>query len=137
MAKKRQLEAKLVAYDKKTSIQIAIVIEESLEGDDAFSYAQRLATAWGIGGREHSNGILLFVSKQDRQIRIQTGYGTEGFLPDVTSKRIIENVIKPAFRSGNYYQGIDRATDIIMELGTGEYEGDPNYGGNSEEGIPG
>lgn len=130
----RQLEAKLVAYDKETSTQIAIVTEKSLEGDDPFSYAQRLASAWGIGGREHSNGVLIYVSEQDREIRIQTGYGAEGFLPDVTAKRIIENVIKPAFRSSNYYEGLDRATDIIMELGTGEYEGDPNYG--SEEGIP-
>jgi len=132
----RQLEAKLVAYDRETSTQIAIVIEKSLEGDDPFSYAQRLASSWGIGGREHSNGLLIYISEQDRQIRIQTGYGAEGFLPDVTAKRIIENVLKPAFRNQNYYEGLDRATDIIIGLAKGEgYEGNENYGNNQE--IPG
>jgi uncharacterized protein len=124
---------KLRDYFAETSTQIVIVTEKSLEGDDAFSYVQRLATKWGVGGKKNSNGILIYVSEQDRQMRIQTGYGTEGFLPDVTAKRIIESIMVPAFKSGNYYQGLDRATDAIMDLGRGEYQGDGLPGG---EGIP-
>lgn len=127
---------KLRDYVGETSTQIVIVTEESLEGDDPFQYAQRLATKWGIGGAGNDNGILLYVSKQDRQVRIQTGQGTEGFLPDITAKRIIENIIVPAFRSGNYYQGLDRATDAIMDLGRGEYEGD-GFSSNNKESVPG
>lgn len=127
---------KLRNYVGETSTQIVIVTEESLEGADPFEYAQRLATEWGIGGAGNDNGILIYVSKLDRQVRIQTGQGTEGFLPDITAKRIIENIIVPAFRSGNYYQGLDRATDAIMDLGRGEYEGD-GLSNQQPESVPG
>jgi uncharacterized protein len=128
-----QLGNKLRDYVGETSTQIVVVTLETLDGEDPFDYAQRLASTWGIGGRSNDNGILLLVVEQDRAIRIQTGYGAEGFLPDVTAKRIIERVLVPAFRNGNYYQGIDRATDIMMDLGRGEYEGDGLPAG---EGMP-
>jgi uncharacterized protein len=130
---KEALERKLVAYDDSTSIQIAVVIERSLEGDDLFDYTLRLVEEWGIGQEGKDNGILLYVAFQDRKVIIQTGYGAEGFLPDAIAKRIIENVIKPAFRSERYYAGLDRSTDIIMGLGSGEYT---NEGGRKSEGIP-
>jgi uncharacterized protein len=126
-----ELEKKLLAYNDSTSTQIAVVILESLEGDDLFEFSQRLAEAWGIGGKENDNGVLLLVALEERQIRIHTGYGTEGALPDAISKRIIEQVIKPAFKSGNYYLGLDQATDAMMAALQGEYtatderEGDP------------
>jgi len=123
-AQVRALEQKLVAYNDSTSTQIAIVTERSLEGDDDFDYALRIYNTWNIGQEEASNGVLLFVALEDRAIRIITGYGAEGFLPDALAKRIIENVIKPAFRSEEYYGGLDRATDIIMQLGSGEYTAD-------------
>lgn len=119
----RALEEKLVAYDDSTSTQIAIVIERSLDGADIFDYSFRLAEHWGIGQSENDNGILIYVASLDRKVRIQTGYGTEGFLPDAMAKRIIENVIIPAFRQQQYYQGLDRATDIIISLAKGEYQG--------------
>lgn len=118
------LERKLVAYNDSTSTQIAIVTERSLDGDDDFDYALRIFNSWNIGQAEASNGILLFVALEDRAIRIITGYGAEGFLPDALAKRIIENVIKPAFRNEQYYDGLDRATDIMMQLGSGEYTAD-------------
>jgi uncharacterized protein len=131
------LERKLVAYDDSTSTQIAVVIEQSLEGDDLFDYTLRLVEKWGIGREGKDNGILLYIAYDDRKIIIQTGYGAEGFLPDALAKRIIENILKPAFRQSQYYAGIDRATDIMMDLGSGEYynEGDDRRR-NSEEGIP-
>jgi uncharacterized protein len=118
------LEQKLVAYDDSTSTQIAIVMEQTLEGDDIFDYSYRLAEAWGIGRQGKNNGILIYVAVADRKIRIQTGYGAEGFLPDALAKRIIEQVIAPSFRQGKYYQGLDRATDIIIQLASGEYTND-------------
>lgn len=130
------LGQKLRDYAAETSTQIVVVTETSLEGDDAFEYTQRLATAWGIGGRENNNGVLIYVAKDDRQVRIQTGYGTEGFLPDVTAKRIIEGIITPAFRQGRYYDGLNRATDAIMDLGRGEYTGNGNAKRTSED-VPG
>ncbi len=126
------LERKLVAYDDSTSTQIAIVIDRSLEGEEIFDYSYRLAEAWGIGRENKDNGVLVYIALQDRKLYIQTGYGAEGFLPDAMANRIIETVIKPAFRQDNYYQGLDKATDIIMQLGSGEYYND----GSSEEGFP-
>lgn len=119
------LERKLVAYNDSTSTQIAVVIESTIEGDDVFDYSYRLARAWGIGQKEKDNGILIFVASEDRKLYILTGYGAEGFLPDAMAKRIIENIIKPAFREGQFYAGLDEATNIIIQLGSGEYTADP------------
>lgn len=128
------LEQKLVAYNDSSSTQIAIVMEQSTEGDDIFDYSLRLAEAWGVGRKGKDNGILIYIALQDRKLYIQTGYGAEGFLPDALAKRIIENVIKPAFREGRYYAGLNGATDIIMKLGSGEYTADQLQGG--DEGFP-
>lgn len=128
------LEAKLVAYNDSTSTQIAIVIEPTIEGEDIFDYSLRLASAWGVGQKGKDNGILLFIAAQDRQLYIQTGYGAEGFLPDALAKRIIENVIKPAFRQGQYYAGLNEAVTVIMKLGAGEYSAE-QVGGKST-GMP-
>jgi uncharacterized protein len=119
----QQLENKLVAYNDSTSTQIAIVIEKSTEGEDIFDYSYRIAESWGVGGGENDNGVLIYVAQNDRNVRIQTGYGVEHFLPDVMAKRIIENIIVPYFKRGDYYGGLDRATDVMIQLGNGEYEG--------------
>ncbi len=119
------LERKLVAYNDSTSTQIAIVIENSLEGDDVFDYSLRLAQSWGIGQDESDNGVLIYVALQDRKLYIHTGYGAERFLPDAMAKRIIENILKPTFREGQYYQGLDQATSVIMQLGAGEFTAEP------------
>lgn len=116
------LERKLVTYNDSTSTQIAIVTESDLGDEEIFDYTVRLAQAWGIGQGEEDNGILLYIAVAERKIQIQTGYGAEGFLPDAMVKRIIEQVIKPAFREGRYYAGLEEATDIIMALGSGEYK---------------
>lgn len=129
------LEGKLVNYDQETSTQIAIVTESSLQGGDDFERALCYFETWGIGGsREQSNGVLIYVAVEDRKIRIMTGYGVEGFLPDAIAKRIIDNIITPAFRQGRYYEGFDRATDAIIDYGQGEYtnekgssSGDSNF----------
>ncbi|MFN7119671.1 MAG: TPM domain-containing protein [Saprospiraceae bacterium] len=115
------LERKLVTYDDSTSTQIAVVTERTLEGEEIFDYTNRLARSWGIGREGKDNGILVYIALDDRKIFIQVGRGAEGFLPDAIAKRIIENIIKPAFRDQNYYAGIDRATDAIISYGSGEY----------------
>lgn len=119
-----RLGQKLRAYADETSTQIVVVTEPTIEGENVFDYAHRLATTWGVGGGENDNGILLFVAQSERQISIQTGYGTEGFLPDAIAFDIIQNTIVPAFRQGNFYLGIDQAINRIIEAGRGEYTSD-------------
>lgn len=115
------LESRLVAYNDTSSTQLAIVIEKSLEGDDLFDYCQRLASTWGIGQEGKDNGILLYIATEDRKLRIHTGRGAEKFLPDALSKRIIELILKPAFREQRYFEGISSASDYIMKAGAGEF----------------
>lgn len=121
------LEQKLVAFDDSTSTQVAVVLIKDLEGYEVADYTQRLAEKWGIGGEKKNNGIIVLVSIGDRKVSIQTGYGMEGALPDAIARRIIETSIKPNFKSGNYYRGLDEATNNIIAYTKGEYKNDtPN-----------
>ena len=121
------LSRKLIRYANETSTQLVLVTEESLAGEDDFTRAMAIYDDWRIGEQGKDNGIMLYVAKQDRKVRFVTGYGAEGFLTDAMAKRIIENTIVPAFRRGQFYQGIDRAWDQVIQLGNGEYINDnPN-----------
>jgi uncharacterized protein len=119
------LEQKLVAYDDSTSSQIAVVTVPTLGGSDIADYAQKLYETWGIGRKGQNNGVLILVAVQERQARIQPGYGLEGAIPDALAKRIISNTIVPAFQQKQYYAGIDRAADQLIALAKGEYKADP------------
>ncbi|NQY68262.1 MAG: TPM domain-containing protein, partial [Flavobacteriales bacterium] len=120
-AQKNQLEQKLVAYNNATSTQIAVVIINSLEGNDIGMYATELGQKWGIGQKGKDNGLVILISKSDRKMFIATGYGMEGVLPDALAKRIVENIMKPNFRNGDFFGGIDQATTAIIKLAEGEF----------------
>lgn len=119
------LEQKLVSYNDSTTSQIAVVTVPTLGGSEIADYAQKLYESWGIGSKNNNNGILVLVAIQERQARIQTGYGLEGAVPDALAKRIISNTLVPAFRQNQYYAGLDRATDQLIALAKGEYKADP------------
>lgn len=131
----QQLEDKLVNFDNQTSTQIAIVSVSDIKGYDIDEYATNLAHKWGIGREQKDNGIIILVSVANRQISIQIGYGLEGVVPDAIAKRIIENEVKPEFRVGNYYAGIDKAVNTLMSLTKGEYTAD-EYNKKSENVNP-
>lgn len=118
------LEQKLGGYFSSTSTQIVIVIENSLENDDIFNYCQKLATTWGIGEKGKNNGLLIYVAIADKKIRIHTGYGMEATITDALTSDIRNDNIKPNFKVGKYYQGLNEATDIIMKAASGEYQND-------------
>jgi uncharacterized protein len=89
-------------------------------------------------GNNKNNGVILLVSLGDRKLSIQTGYGLEGALPDVYTKRIIENDIKPLFKEGNYYAGIEAGTNSITSLIKGEYKNEnPKSKGKRNKGASG
>ena len=136
---KQQLERKLVALDDSTSNQIAVVIMKSVGDYDINDYAQKLGRAWGVGGKSKNNGVVLLIAMGDRKLSIQTGYGLEGALPDIYTKRIIENDIKPFFKENDYYGGIDAGTNSIISLIKGEYKNDnpkaKSKGGKGTAGV--
>ncbi len=127
------LEQKLVAFNDSTSTQIAIVTVPDLHGYDKSDYAQRLGEAWGIGQKGKNNGILILIkpktSGSQGEIFIAPGYGLEGAIPDLLCDRIINEQILPAFKAGEYYQGLDKATNSLMALARGEFP--PELSGKS------
>lgn len=122
------LEQKLVAYNDSTSTQIAIVTISDLHGYEKGDYAQRLGEAWGIGQKGKNNGILILIKPKtpdsNGEVFIAPGYGLEGVIPDLVCARIIDDEILPAFRVGKFYQGIDKATTILIGLASGEFPPD-------------
>lgn len=120
-AQTQQLEDKLVAFDDSTSIQIAVVILKSVGDYDINEYTLGLGRKWGVGSKKNT-GIVLLVALGDRKVSLQTGYGVEGALPDMYTKQIIENNIKPYFKTGDYYGGLESGTNAIISYTKGEYK---------------
>jgi uncharacterized protein len=122
------LERKLVDFNDSTATQIAIVTVTSLHGYDKADYAQRLAEKWGIGQKGKNNGILILVKpkteSEQGDVYITQGYGLEGAIPDLTASEIVDYEILPAFRAGNYYEGLDKATSTLISLARGEFPAD-------------
>ena len=126
------LEQKLVDFNDSTSTQIAVVTVSDLKGYDRSDYAHRLAENWGIGQKGSDNGILILVKPKENassrgEVFIATGYGLEGVIPDIVCGEIIDYEILPALRAGNYFEGLDRATDVLMSLASREFTAD-EYG---------
>jgi len=132
----KSLEQKLIRYNDTTSTQIVVITVNSLQGNDVAIYATELAHKWGVGQADKDNGILILASKDDRKITIRTGYGVEHLLTDALSRRIIENIITPEFKQGNFYGGFDKATSVIMQIMNGEYQGEPQADNFIGNGIP-
>lgn len=126
------LERKLRNFNDTSSTQIAIATVPSLYGYEPNDYAQRLAEKWGIGQKGKDNGVLLLIKPKDQnekgQVAIAVGYGLEGVIPDAIASRIIRNEIIPQFQQGNYYAGVNKATDVLMQLSSGEYTADQYAG---------
>ena len=131
------LEQKLVAFNDSTSTQIAVVIVSTLDGDDRADYAQQLAEKWGIGRKGLNNGILVLVKAKTAdskgEVQIAPGYGLEGALPDITCAEIVDREILPAFRNGDYYGGLNNATNVLMSLARGEFSA-AQYGNKAKKG---
>ncbi|MFC4230509.1 TPM domain-containing protein [Parasediminibacterium paludis] len=115
------LERKLIALDDSTSNQIAILTVKSLNGESIEDVANATFREWGIGNKKTKNGILVLVAIEDRKIRIEVGYGLEGAIPDITANDIIDNDIKPNFKLGNYFDGLNTAVDNLSKAAAGEY----------------
>jgi uncharacterized protein len=115
------LENKLVALDDATSTQIAVVIIPSTNGATIADYNVDLLRKWGVGTKKNNNGIVLLIAKTDRKLDITVGYGVEGALTDATSKSIIDDIIVPNFKGNDYFRGIDKGTDAIVQAVKGQY----------------
>ena len=122
------LEHKLVAYNDSTSTQILVLLVDDLQGYDVHEYATKIGHSWGVGQKDKGNGVVILVKpkkgSEKGQVNISPGYGMEEYVTDATAKRIIENEMIPAFKEGDYYTGINDATDVIMDLCSGKFTQD-------------
>ncbi|MBO6515669.1 MAG: TPM domain-containing protein [Bacteroidia bacterium] len=119
-----QLRRKLFAYQDSTSNEIAILLINSLEGDDIFDFSLRVAREWGVGGKEHSNGVLITVATTDRKTFVHVGDGLEHRIPDALAGRVVDQILIPNFKQTGYYKGLDKAVDRLIQYAAGEYKND-------------
>lgn len=135
------LEVKLSAFEQKKGAQIAVLLAPTFQPESIEQFGIRLADAWKIGRRGIDDGVILLIAKDDRQLRIEVGYGLEGVLNDATAKRIISEVITPRFREGDYAGGIDAGVMAMQTVIEGEPLPPPsagpaaNMGGQIEGGL--
>ena len=121
-AERQALEAKLKAYEDKTTDQVVVATLPSLEGYPIEDYANRLFRHWQLGQKDKDNGALLLVAPNERKVRIEVGYGLEGALTDALSKIIITTAIAPQFQKGDFAGGIDAGVDAMLSILTGDAE---------------
>lgn len=122
-SEQQRLETKLRNYRDSTTNVIAVATLPDLKGYDIQQVGTQLFNEWRMWHEERYNGVLLLIAPNEKKIRIEVGYGLEGAITDAMSSRIIREVIRPEFRSGNFYAGIDKATTIMIDLAEGEFEG--------------
>jgi uncharacterized protein len=116
------LERKLVAFADTAGSQVAVVLVPSTDGADPGDYTTEIIRSWGVGRAGVDDGVVLLVATEDREVFIGTGYGAEPALTDATAGTIVRSVVVPAFRQGQFYAGIDAATDAILAALSGEFE---------------
>lgn len=119
------LRDKLVRYADSTSTQIVVAIINSTKGGDISQTGTKWAEDWGIGQDGKDNGIFVLLAREDRRISINNGYGVEHRMTDLTTNRIIDAVIIPEFKKGDYYAGLDRGADAIFAALNGEFKAPP------------
>ncbi|MDW7980336.1 MAG: TPM domain-containing protein [Verrucomicrobiales bacterium] len=118
------LDRLLAQFERETSGQIVVAIFPKMQSDSSIEdYTVRVAQAWGVGQKGKDNGAVLFVFVQDRAMYLQVGYGLEAALPDALCKRIIEDVIKPHFRKGDFDAGLTAGVEALLAAARGESEG--------------
>jgi uncharacterized protein len=106
----------LAQQEKQTGDQVVVATLKSLQGDSIEDYGYQLGRAWGIGQKGKNNGALIIVVPTEHKVRIEVGYGLEGVLTDAQSNVIIDEVMKPAFRQGNYNAGVYNGTLAVLHI---------------------
>ncbi|OGV76422.1 MAG: hypothetical protein A3I83_05515 [Methylotenera sp. RIFCSPLOWO2_02_FULL_45_14] len=114
------LEAKLASFEQQKGSQIAVLIVPTTQPEVIEQYSIRVTDVWKLGREKPDDGLLLLVAKDDRKMRIEVGRGLEGAIPDLIAKRIINEIMQPHFKQGDFYGGIDNAIDRLIGLVSGE-----------------
>jgi uncharacterized protein len=134
---RESLEQTLRAFTAQKGSQLAVLLVPSTAPETIEQYAIRVAENWKLGRKGVDDGVLLLIATEDRTLRIEVGYGLEGVIPDAIANRIINEVIVPYFKRGDYFGGIQAGVHQIMRLVEGESLPAPAQRDTSWEGIQG
>jgi uncharacterized protein len=121
-AQQQSLETKLTNYADSTSTQIVIAIISSTKGEDISFLGAKWGQQWGIGQANSDNGILILLAKDDRTVDINTGYGIEYRVTDRMAEQVINRAMIPQFKKGDFYNGLNDATDLLIAMLSGEFK---------------
>ncbi len=127
------LELELAQLEASTTIEIAVATVNSLDGDDVAVYANELFREWGIGQAETNNGLLVLVAPNERKMRIEVGYGLEGVVPDITAGQIVDDIMTPQFKLGDYDAGVLAGVEALTSVAEGEEFVSPIQGHDSRD----
>ncbi len=134
---RQRINGRLEDYERKTSSQVLVAVFPSLpEGAEMADFCQRVFESWKPGQVGKDNGAVLFVFAADRKVRIHTGYGLEGALPDAMCNRIIREVMVPLLRDGDRAGAVEAGVDAILAAARGEYRGSGRTRLDGQRGIP-
>jgi uncharacterized protein len=128
-----ELEGELAGFERSDSTQIVILTVPSLEGDTIEDFGIRVADAWKIGQKNKDNGVIFIVSKEDRKTRIEVGRGLEGKLTDLMSGRIVDLVVNPRFKRGDFDGGFIAGVSALIDVTRGEFKTDGSRAARSQE----
>ena len=132
---KATLEEALTAFEARKGSQLAVLMVASSAPEEIEQYALRVAEQWKLGRKKVDDGAILVIAKNDRAMRIEVGYGLEGALNDLTSKRIVNETILPRFKSQDFYGGIAAGVTQVIRVVDGEPFPAPS--GRSGQGLGG
>ena len=113
----------LADFEGRTSNRLTLALLAELGDEELGDYANRLARSWEIGQDDRDNGMLLAIFVEERLIAIEVGFGLEHAVTDLTCDLIIRDILQPAFRVGDYYDGIESALYALMDASEGEFKG--------------
>ena len=115
------LDVRLAAHEDSTLNQVVVLTVPSLDGAAVETFATDVFRSWGLGQADRDNGVLLLIAVEDRELRIEVGYGLEGDLTDATAGSIIRSEIVPRFREGDYEGGVLGGVEAILDAIDGAY----------------
>jgi len=131
-----RIDERLAKLEEETGAQVVVLTIDTLEGEQLEEYSLRVAETWELGRAEQDDGALLLIAKNDRKMRLEVGYGLEPVLSDVMSKRILDQILRPSFRAGDFDGGVERAIDAIDGLIRGTSTLPPPSSSNLQTDMP-
>lgn len=128
-----RLEDRLAALEREKGAQVAVLLLPTVRPESIEQFGIRLAEDWKVGRKGVDDGVIFIVAKNDRELRIEVGYGLEGAIPDAVAKRVIDEIVVPRFRQGDFFDGIKAGVEQLAGLIAGEALPDPGTTAGSTE----